>query len=176
MNKAKKEFLISLSLLSFSAVLLFSIFFIPNALSIRKIVRNMDDRKRISSEIIERKNDLDSLKESLSSSDAHIKKIQERLITEDNLENIVIALEKLAESVTVKQEILLKQPQAAAAGTVYFKNIITGNFENVMRYAKGAENLKYIAEINSCNFSKILSGEIKAEITLAVPVYKNNSN
>lgn len=177
MSKAKKEFLIKLSLFFSLAALLFALFFAPNALAIRKMMNDVKNDKKNSLEISERKNDLESLKEKLSLNEEYIKKMQERLISEDNLENIAVVLENLAESISVKQEISsLRQPQTAVPGAVYFKNIARGKFNDVMKYMKGVENLKYISEIDSCSFSKSLNGEIKAEIILVVPIYKDNIN
>lgn len=170
MNKEKKDFLKFLFIFSALALASFGILFIPNALSAREALTSLKNEKTFLEDIEKYKKQLDLLREKLDFGNADIKSINERLVSYDDLINVLVLLDDLSEKNSVSHDIsLIKQSQNNQ--TAAFKNVIKGDFPNILRYIKGIENLKYVIKIENCAIFRDAGGQTKAEMILDIPIY-----
>ena len=147
---------------------LFALFF-PSVAMLRRASERSEERKTFISGVNEYENNLANLKKGLLDNDQNIEMIREKLLSNDDIIRIIVLLENLSEQVNVDQEVSISRQ---AENKVVLKNSISGEFNNIMQYIDGMENLKYAVVIEEITFSSIRDKSTsKCDIILNVPIY-----
>lgn len=140
----------------------------PSALAVRNTLFRISGQKIFLEKIESRRDALDSIKNNWENNNEKLRIINERIAGNEEVIDLVMILENLAERVKIGQEMSIVR-QEEQGESVLLKNSISGDFTNLMQYIKGVENAKYPIDIESCLISK-QGGQEKAELLLKIPI------
>lgn len=167
MNPARK---LIFSVIFSAAIIAASFVFclLPSALAARDALSQISGQKIFLEKIENRKDAIESIKNNWENNNEKLRIINERIAGNEEVIDLVMILENLAERVEVGQEMSIVR-QEEQGESVLLKNSISGDFTNLMRYIKGIENVKYPVDIESCLISE-KGGQKKAELLLKIPI------
>ncbi len=172
-NREKKIFIFTVVGAIGLIIAVFSLLFIPSVAILKRASERSEERRSFMEGIDSYDSSLSNLKEWLSKNDGDIKKVREKLLSGDDIIRVIVLLENLSEQVDINQKVSISRQ---AEDKVVLKNSISGEFNNIMQYVDGMENLAYAVEIEEIIFSPTKDDSMsKAEIILNVPIYYQTS-
>lgn len=170
MRNLRHKFFITVLVSSAAIAACFILILIPAEIALKEAFLESQSQGNFLESIGKRGENLDYIKKEWEDSDKKLKRIDERIVADDEMVDLVMLLENLAENFSCEQEMSVLR-QEGSSEAILLKNNISGDFNSMMRYVKSVENAKYLIEIDECSFSK-KSGKISGELLLRVPVYK----
>jgi len=168
-NKEKQIFIFTIiGAIAIVAIVFFTLVF-PSVAILKRASERSEERRTFVEGVDKYNSNLADLKQGLLDNDQNIKIIREKLLSNDDIIRIIVLLENLAEQVDINQEISISRQ---AEDKVVLKNSVSGEFNSIMQYVDGMDNLKYIVTIEEITFSSFKDkSESKCEIIINVPIY-----